>query len=589
MKDFFKHVFATIVGLFLFGFIMTILAFISLVGIIASSENTNDIKDNSVLVLNLDGVMTERTEDNVMNKLNGVDGMSFEAYQRAIRNATDNDKIKGIFIQANSLGAEMAHLEELRQSLADFKKAGKWIIAYGEEMSQGSYYLSSLADKIYLNPSGELNWLGLGGETQYVKHTLAKIGIRAVPVKVGKYKSAVEIFTEDKMSDANREQTERYLNGWWNKIVTDVATSRKISKDSLNAYADRIITFEDPQQLVKARMIDGLIYNDQTKAIVAKMLGQDKDDDINQVAVRDLQEEPTEGLSDHIAVYTATGDIVDSSSPEGLFRGGSQIVGKDFCKDMRDLADDKNVKAVVLRINSGGGSAYASEQMWHQIMELKKKKPVVVSMSGAAASGGYYISSAANYIVANASTITGSIGIFGIFADRSKLYTQLLGMKFDEVKTNRNSVMNAQGHFLTDEQFNIVQRSVERGYRLFKKRVAEGRHMTMDQVEAVAQGHVYLGSDALRIRLVDALGNLDTAIRKAGQLAKLDAYDVKRYPEQPSLLNQLLDMDDNMDSYLNSKLRLLMGDMYEPLKMKYELETMGRVQARLPFFVPLVK
>lgn len=589
MKEFFKHVFATIVGLFLFGFIMTILAFISLVGIIASSENTNDIKDNSVLVLNLDGVMAERTEDNVLNKLNGVDGMSFEAYQRAIRNATDNDKIKGIFIQANSLGAEMAHLEELRLSLADFKKAGKWIIAYGEEMSQGSYYLSSLADKIYLNPSGELNWLGLGGETQYVKHTLAKIGIRAVPVKVGKYKSAVEIFTEDKMSDANREQTERYLNGWWNKIVTDVATSRKISKDSLNAYADRIITFEDPQQLVKARMIDGLIYNDQTKAIVAKMLGQDKDDDINQVAVRDLQEEPTEGLSDHIAVYTATGDIVDSSSPEGLFRGGSQIVGKDFCKDMRDLADDKNVKAVVLRINSGGGSAYASEQMWHQIMELKKKKPVVVSMSGAAASGGYYISSAANYIVANASTITGSIGIFGIFADRSKLYTQLLGMKFDEVKTNRNSVMNAQGHFLTDEQFNIVQRSVERGYRLFKKRVAEGRHMTMDQVEAVAQGHVYLGSDALRIRLVDALGNLDTAIRKAAQLAKLDAYDVKRYPEQPSLLNQLLDMDDNMDSYLNSKLRLLMGDMYEPLKMKYELETMGRVQARLPFFVPLVK
>ena len=589
MKEFFKHVFATIVGLFLFGFIMTILAFISLVGIIASSENTNDIKDNSVLVLNLDGVMAERTEDNVLNKLNGVDGMSFEAYQRAIRNATDNDKIKGIFIQANSLGAEMAHLEELRQSLADFKKAGKWIIAYGEEMSQGSYYLSSLADKIYLNPSGELNWLGLGGETQYVKHTLAKIGIRAVPVKVGKYKSAVEIFTEDKMSDANREQTERYLNGWWNKIVTDVATSRKISKDSLNAYADRIITFEDPQQLVKARMIDGLIYNDQTKAIVAKMLGQDKDDDINQVAVRDLQEEPTEGLSDHIAVYTATGDIVDSSSPEGLFRGGSQIVGKDFCKDMRDLADDKNVKAVVLRINSGGGSAYASEQMWHQIMELKKKKPVVVSMSGAAASGGYYISSAANYIVANASTITGSIGIFGIFADRSKLYTQLLGMKFDEVKTNRNSVMNAQGHFLTDEQFNIVQRSVERGYRLFKKRVAEGRHMTMDQVEAVAQGHVYLGSDALRIRLVDALGNLDTAIRKAAQLAKLDAYDVKCYPEQPSLLNQLLDMDDSMDSYLNSKLRLLMGDMYEPLKMKYELETMGRVQARLPFFVPLVK
>ncbi|MBO1364348.1 signal peptide peptidase SppA [Prevotella sp. A2931] len=589
MKDFFKHVFATMVGLFLFGFVMTILAFISLVGIIAGSENTNDITDNSVLVLNLDGIMSERTEDNFLNKLNGVDGMSFEAYQRAIRNATDNDKIKGIFIQANSFGAEMAHLEELRQSLSEFKKAGKWIIAYGEEMSQASYYLSSLADKIYLNPAGELSWAGLGGETKYVKHTLAKIGIRAVPVKVGKYKSAVEIFTEDKMSDANREQTERYLNGWWNKIVTDVAASRKISKDSLNAYADRLISLEDQQQLVKARMIDGLIYNDQTKAVVAKMLGQDKDDDINQVAVSDLQEEATDGLSDQIAVYTAVGDIVDSSSPQSVFRGGSQIVGKDFCKDMQALADDKNVKAVVLRVNSGGGSAYASEQMWHQIMELKKKKPVVVSMSGAAASGGYYISSAANYIVADANTITGSIGIFGILGDRSKLYTQLLGMKFDEVKTNRNSVIGAQGHFFSDEQFNLIQRSVERGYLLFKKRVAGGRRMTMEQVEAIAQGHVYLGSDALRIHLVDALGNLDTAVRKAAQLAKLDDYNVKRYPEEKSLLDQLLDMDDSMDSYLNGKLRLLMGDMYEPLKMKHDLETMDRVQARLPFSISLVK
>ena len=589
MKDFFKHVFATMVGLFLFGFLMTVLGFISLVGILAASGGSNEIKDNSVLVLNLDGVLTERTEDNFLYKLNGIDGMSFEAYQRAIRNATDNDKIKGIFIQANSFGAEMAHLEELHQSLADFKKAGKWIIAYGEGMSQASYYLASLADKIYLNPAGELNWMGLGGETQYVKHMLAKVGIRAVPVKVGKYKSAVEYYTEDKMSDANREQTERYLNGWWNKIVTDVAASRKISKDSLNAYADRLITLEDPQQLVKAGMVDGLIYNDQTKGVVAKMLGLDKDDDINQVAVNDLQEEPVDGLRSQIAVYTAVGEIVDNASPQSLFQGNSQIVGDDFCKDMRDLADDENVKAVVLRINSGGGSAYASEQMWHQIMELKKKKPVVVSMSGAAASGGYYISSAANYIVADANTITGSIGIFGILKDHSKLYTQLLGMKFDEVKTNRNSVMGAQGHFLTDEQFNMVQRSVERGYWLFKKRVAEGRRMTMDQVEAIAQGHVYLGSDALRIRLVDALGNLDTAVKKAAQLAKLDDYSVARHPEEQGLLEQLLDMDDSMDSYLNGKLRLLLGDMYEPLKMKHDLEAMDRVQARLPFFVSLVK
>ncbi|HEY9542839.1 signal peptide peptidase SppA [Prevotella sp.] len=589
MKDFFKHVFATMVGLFLFGFLMTILAIFVLVGILSTSKTTTNITDNSVLVLNLEGEMTERTEQNFMNELNGISGMSFEAYQRAIRNATDNDKIKGIFIQANGLGAEMAHLEELHQALADFKKSGKWIIAYGESMSQASYYLSSLADKIYLNPSGELTWVGLGGEMRYVKHTLDKIGIREVPVKVGKYKSAVEIYTEDKMSDANREQTERYLNGWWNKIVTDVAASRKISKDSLNAYADRLITLEDQQQLVKTRMIDGLLYNDQTKAVVAKMLGQDKDDEINQVAVSDLQEEPVDGLSDKIAVYTASGEIVDNATPQSLFNGGSQIVGDDFCKNMRDLADDENVKAVVLRINSGGGSAYASEQMWHQIMELKKKKPVVVSMSGAAASGGYYISSAANYIVSDANTITGSIGIFGIVEDRSKLYTQILGMKFDEVKTNRNSVMSADGRFLTDEQFTLLQRSVERGYHLFKKRVAEGRHMTMEQVEAIAQGHVYLGSDALRIRLVDALGNLDTAVKKAAQLAKLDDYSVTRYPEEQGLMEQLLNIDDSMDSYLNGKLKLLLGDMYEPLKMKHDLETMDRIQARLPFYLSIVK
>src|SRR3712207_3302676 len=240
----------------------------------------------------------------------------------------------------------MAHLEELHQALADFKKSGKWIIAYGESMSQASYYLSSLADKIYLNPSGELTWVGLGGEMRYVKHTLDKIGIREVPVKVGKYKSAVEMFTEDNMSPANREQTERYLNGWWNKMVTDVAASRKISKDSLNAYADRMITLEEPQILVKTRMIDGLIYNDQVKNVVNKMLGQDKDEDISQVGVADLQEDEDITANEEIAVYTAEGDIVDEAAPQSAFQGGAQIVGKDFCKDMKALAEDDYVKEI---------------------------------------------------------------------------------------------------------------------------------------------------------------------------------------------------------------------------------------------------
>ncbi len=589
MKDFFKHVFATIVGLFLFGFLMTILAVFILVGIVSTSKSTTAITDNSVLVLNLEGEISERTEQNFMNELNGISGMSFEAYQRAIRNATHNDKIKGIFIQAEAFGAEMAHLEELHQALTDFKKSGKWIIAYGESMSQASYYLASLADKIYLNPSGELTWSGIGRELRYLKGTLAKVGIRVVPAKVGKYKSAVETFTEDKMSLANREQTERYLNGWWGKMVTDIAVSRKINKDSLNAYADRMITLEDPQNLVKTRMIDGLIYNDQVKNVVNKMLGQDKDDNINQVGVPDLQEDITASTNKEIAVYTAEGDIVDEAAPQSAFQGGAQIVGKDFCADMKALAEDDYVKAVVLRINSGGGSAYASEQMWHQIMELKKKKPVVVSMSGAAASGGYYISSAANYIVADANTITGSIGIFGLLMDRSKLFKELLGMKFDEVKTNRNAVFSPNGHFYTDEQFGKIQRAIDRGYLLFKKRVAEGRHMTLAQVEAIAQGQVYLGSDALRIRLVDEVGNLDVAIKKAAKLAKLDEYKTTRYPENKDLLQQLIDSNNSKNDYLNAQIKLILGDIYEPLKMRHELEKMNSIQARLPFYLSIVK
>ena len=428
MKDFFKNVFATMLGMFLFGIVMSLFGILCIIGIAVSSSTTNDIKDNSVLVIKLDGQMTEQSEENVMNNINGISGLSFENTVKAIREAKDNKNIKGIYIEAGQLGADLAQAQEIQNTLLDFKKSGKWIVAYGEQFSTLSYYISSAADKVYMNKEGMVNWIGIGGEKVYYKNLLAKFGIKFVTTKVGKYKSAVETLTADNMSDADREQTERYINGWWSTILNTVSKNRNINKDSLNAYADRAIMLEDAENIVKYKMVDGLMYNDEVKSKIKKMLSIDQDETVNQVSVDDMAGSDDTATGKHIAVYYAYGDIVDEASPQSVFSNGHQIVGKDMCKDLEDLAKDDNVEAVVIRINSGGGSAYASEQIWHQIAELKKVKPVVVSMSGAAASGGYYISSDANWIVADPSTITGSIGIFGMFEDMSELYTKKLGI-----------------------------------------------------------------------------------------------------------------------------------------------------------------
>ena len=587
MKDFLKYVGATIVGLFAFSIIIGIFGMMSIVGMIASSESTKNIKDNSVLVLKLSGSMSEQTTESLRDKLQGNTGLGFREVLSAIQKAKDEDHVKGIYIEAGMLGADLAQMEEIRQALAEFKKNKKFIIAYGEQYSTGSYYISSVADKVYLNPSGMVMWMGLGGEIRYVKDALAKIGVKVVPVKVGKYKSAVEMFTEDKMSDANREQTERYINGWWDIMVKAVAESRKISPDSLNAYADRVVTLEDRKNLLKYKMVDGLLYTDQVKGEVKKLLKIEEDKDIRQVSVADMQNVKQKQKGEEVAVYYAFGDIVDDVIPSNILSGGQQIVGKDVCRDLEALADDKDVKAVVIRINSGGGSAYASEQLWHQITELKKKKPVVVSMSGAAASGGYYMSSNANWIVADPTTITGSIGIFGLFPDFTELETQKLGFKFDEVKTNRNSVFGSEGRFFTPEQLGILQQEIERGYLLFKKRVADGRRLTMEQVEALAQGHVYLGQDAIKLKLVDELGGLDKAVSKAAQLAKLDKYHTKNYPSQPGILEQLMSSQDNNGTYLDEQLRQTLGSYYEPIRLMNQIRNMDRIQARLPFYLTI--
>lgn len=591
MNSFIKQVLATVVGIMLFFLITGVIATMSLVGMIASSEATKNVKENSVLVINLSGVMKERSQDNVLNKLtrNATGNPGLENTLTAIKKAKDNKDVKGIYLEAGLFSTDFASLQELRQALADFRKCGKWIVAYGETYTQGTYYLASVANKVYLNPQGSLDWHGIAAEPMFVKDLLAKFGVKMQVVKVGKYKSATEMYTEDKMSDANREQVKRYIDGLWGNMCKAVSTSRSISVDKLNEYADNMLLFDDQKTLINRKLINGLLYTDQVKGVVKSMLKIDSDESINQISVADMgnvKESSTDG--EEIAVYYAYGNIVNTplEASGGLLGNDDYIVATDVCKDLQKLADDEDVKAVVLRINSGGGSAYASEQMWHQIEMLKKKKPVVVSMGGMAASGGYYMSCNANWIVAEPTTLTGSIGIFGVIPDRSQLLTQKLGIKFDEVKTNKNSTFGSSARPMNADEQAILQSYINRGYSLFLKRVADGRKMKVEQVNEIAQGHVYLGQDAIGLKLVDELGGIDQAIAKAAKLAKLDQYYTSSYPGEPDFLAALL-TDVQEGNYLDEQMRAGLGEYYEPFKLLKSLNKMDVIQARMPFYMNL--
>lgn len=585
MKNFFKQVLATVVGLIAFGAIVTFMGIISIVGMIASGDSTPEVSNNSVMVLNLSGVIDEQGQEDFLGTLTGntMSNLGLDNMLSAIKKAKDNDKIKGIYIEAGILQAGYATMQEIRNALLDFKKKGKWIVAYGDTYTQGTYYIASAADKVYLNPKGMIDWHGLGAQPQFYKDLMAKFGVRYQVVKVGTYKSFTETYTEDKMSDANRTQVSAYINGTWNNICKAVSESRKISTDSLNAYADRLITFEPAENILKYKMVDGLIYADQVKGEIKKMLKIGKDKKIKQIGLSEMANiKDKKAKGDEIAVYYAYGSIVQSGAASVLSQEHS-IVGPEVCKDLEDLMNDDDVKAVVVRINSGGGDAYASEQLWHQMVELKKKKPVVVSMGDYAASGAYYMSCPANWIVAQPNTLTGSIGIFAAIPDMSGLITQKLGVKFDEVKTNRNSTFgNVMARPFNDEELDYLQAYVNRGYQLFRQRVADGRRQKTVDIEKVAQGRVWLGSDALKIKLVDELGGLNQAVAKAASLAKLKEYHTKNYPAVPSWTEQLM-ASAGRNNYLDEQLRLTLGDLYEPFVMLRSINEREVLQARIPF------
>ena len=590
MKDFLKYVLATVTGIILLTVVMGILATISLVGVAASSASSTKVEENSVFVLNLTGVTEERSQDDPSSLLFGDDDMSLglDEIIDAIHKAKDNEYIKGIYIEAGVFGADSpASLHAIREALLDFKKSGKWIVTYGDSYTQSTYYLCSVADKIFLNPQGMVDWHGLAAQPYFLKDMLAKFGVKYQLAKVGKYKSAPETMTADKMSEPNREQVTAYMTGIWKVMLDDVSKSRKISVDSLNAYADRFLAFSEQQQLIKMKMVDKLMYTDEVKGEIKKLLKLDKDKTINQLTLSDMKN--VKGKKDEgeqVAVYYAFGEIVDSEEGS-LLSSGQSIVANKVCKDLEKLMEDEDVKAVVLRVNSPGGSAYASEQIWHSVSQLKAKKPVVVSMGGYAASGGYYISCPANYIYAEPTTITGSIGIFGMFPDFSGLLTEKLGVKFDEVKTNKNAGFGTMARPFNAEELAMLDQYIGRGYELFRKRVADGRHQKVEAIEEVAQGRVWLGNDALKIKLVDAIGSLDDAIVKAAKLAKLEEYHATSYPAPAGWFESLLDKATNKGNYLDEQMREAMGDYYDAFVYLKNINHQSAIQARLPYFIEI--
>ena len=591
MKDFIKNVLATMVGMFGFFIVMGVIGMMSIIGMIASGNAAQNVEKNSVFVLNLSGTISEQGSENPLSMFTGDNSLNsgLNDILSSIKKAKANDDIKGIYIEAGALAANYATLQEIRNALADFRKSGKWIVAYGDFYTQGAYYVASVADKVYINPKGIVDWHGIGAQTMFYKDFMAKFGVKWEVVKVGTFKSATETFTEEKMSDANRLQTKTFIDGTWRNVCDAVSKSRGISVDSLNSYADSYLALQATETLVKAKMVDGMMYGDQVKDAVKKMMKLEKDDDIAQLTLNDMlnvKDGKVEGSE--IAVYYAEGDIVQDPKAATMFGNNNYIASRKVCKDLEDLMNDDDVKAVVVRINSGGGDAYASEQMWHQMSELRKVKPVVVSMGDYAASGAYYMSAPASWIVAQPNTLTGSIGIFAVIPDLSGLVTTKLGVRFDEVKTNRNSTFgNLMARPFNAEEKAMLQASVNRGYSLFRQRVADGRRLPVESVEKIAQGRVWLATDALNIKLVDQLGGIDDAVKKAAELAKLKDYYTSDYPAAASWMDNLLNSMSSSGTYLDEQLRKTLGDFYQPFTMLRSIDKREAIQARIPYAISI--
>ena len=575
MKSFFKYLFATILGLFIFSIIWVVI-FFGIIGAAMSGSKEVKISDNSVFELKLEGILVERHKNDVISSFaseinSSVSEIALDDIMASIDKATDNDNIKGIYLHIGDFSASVASLQEIYKGLEKFKKTGRFIVAYADSYGNGTYYLSSIADKVYMNPSGTLALTGINISTVFFKDLLSKIGVEMQIFKVGTFKSAVEPFTQTSMSEANRLQLTTFINSIWTEITKTIARNRGISDTEVNLYADSGLFLDDAQTAVQHKLIDSLVYSSDMKEIIEKRV----DKDYKTLTINDMKlvAQNKEYSKNRIAIVYAVGEIDGSNKNDG-------IDSEDISEDLLDIADNDKIKAVVLRINSPGGSAYGSEQIWKAVSVVKSKKPIVVSMGDYAASGGYYIACNTDRIFAQPTTLTGSIGIFGIFPNIGGL-TDKLGIKFDNVKTNKYSDFGATYRPMNTEERVILQQYINNGYELFTKRCAEGRNMNIDSLKAIAEGRIYSGTDAMRLGLVDEMGGLEEAIAFAAKKANISDYTLKYYPSVKSLIEQISDIFST--SVAERIVKSQLGENYLIFRAIQKAQTTTGIRAMMPY------
>ncbi|HEY0899424.1 MAG TPA: signal peptide peptidase SppA [Sphingobacteriaceae bacterium] len=588
MKEFFKFVFASMVGFVLSFFVLLLLLIVVVTAIVTSAgkESKADVSANSVLHFSVEHPIIERTNKNPFDQ---VDLLSFDTKKQlglndilaSIRKAKDDNHIKGIYLDVASLQGGLATIEEIRNELLDFKKSGKFIVAYSEIYSQGGYYLASVADKVYLNPEGVIDFRGYSSQIAFFKGTLDKLDIEAQVIKVGTFKSAVEPFILDKMSEPNRTQVTAFLGTMYDHFLQGISTSRKIPKDSLHNMANNALV-RTAGDAVKFKLADGLRYKDQVLAELKSLSGIKADRKVKSVTLVDYAptaEEKSSSANDRIAVVYAVGEIMSGE-------GDDETIGSErISRAIRTAREDKKVKAVVLRVNSPGGSALASDVIWREVVLTKKVKPIMVSMGDVAASGGYYIACAADSIFAQPNSITGSIGVFGIIPNMKNFFNNKLGITFDGVKTGQYADLGSINRPLTDDERLLIQQQVNNIYSSFTQKVAQARKKTPQYVDSIGQGRVWSGLEAKRNGLVDRLGNIDDAIDAAAQKAGLDEYKIVEYPSLKDPFQNLFDQSsDKIRTYFTQR---ELGENYVYYQqVKSALRSTG-IQTRIPYSIEI--
>ena len=593
MKDFLKFTLATILGIMVAGFVGILLLIGTFSAMLSFSEKPADVKDKSLLIMRLEDKIVERSDKNPFTNLNlpmgmmnivGTQESGLDDILECIRKAKEDDRIRGIFLTPTIINAGLGSIEEIRNALIDFKTSGKFIYAYGEALSQKAYYLISVADKIALNPKGIIEFKGLSAERNFFKNALDKLGVQMQVIRHGKFKAAVEPYIREDMSPENKLQTKTYISSIWNQMLTEISASRGLDADQLNRLADGVTTFQQAEFLKQSGLVDTLMYKDEVINDLKKMTSIRENTDLRVVNLRNYTKVPAKtdgkGLArDKIAVIYASGDI--DMGDDGL----EGIHSEELSKTIREARRDSSIKAIVLRINSPGGSAYGAEVIWREVKLAAEAKPLIASMGDVAASGGYYIAAAADTIMADRTTITGSIGIFAVIPNVGKLLNDKLGITQDVVNTNEHSDILSLTRPMTSFEQALLQNYIETGYDTFIGRVAEGRNMSSEQVDEIGQGRVWSSVNAKEIGLVDLYGGVNDAIKLAAGLSGLDHYRVVQLPKIKDPIEEwIMNLSGEARAHI---IKSELGNQYKIYQELKEISTTRGILTRVPYDIQI--